>query len=279
MTIPSFEAYLDSLSPVSASPTGGEPADLDLCKRATEVIGSLEPLDTGSLAGAISGDPELLPVLAAVAGLSQERFKTWLKANFGTAGWITLGRRRAAEVVAAMQEHFDILELLRQQSVREWTWADVLAQVMSPRSRAGSAIQQGRELEDQVEAVINSVPLPFVARTRFVGTNGASAPADFAVPAGGDGALIAVAVKGFDSTGSKLTDTAREIEEMATIRKPGQFVFAVIDGHAWTRRQNDLRKIHALWAADRIEGLFNQSSLGDFQAALEDAARRVRLIA
>lgn len=279
MTIPSFEDYLDSLSPVSTFPASEEPADLDLCERATGVIGSLDPLDAQGLAEAISEDSELLPVLAAVAGLSQERFKTWLKANFGTAGWITLGRKRAVDVVAAMQEHLDILELLRQQSMREWTWADVLAQVMSPRSRAGSAIQQGRELEDQVEAVINAVPLPFVARTRFVGTNAATAPADFAIPDGGERALIAVAVKGFDSTGSKLTDTAREIEEMATIRKPGQFIFAVIDGHAWARRQNDLRRIHALWAADRIEGLFNQRSLAEFQAALEDAARRLRLTA
>lgn len=278
MTIPSFDEYLASLSPVSTFPAGGEPADLDLCKRATEAIGLLVPLDVGTLAGAVGREPQLLPVLAAVAGLSQERFKTWLNANFDTAGWVTLGRTRAADVIAAMQEQFDILELLRQQSAREWTWADVLAQVMSPRSRAGSAIRQGRRLEDQVEAVINAVPLPFVARTRFVGTNAASAPADFAIPTGEEGALIAVAVKGFDSTGSKLTDAAREIEEMATIRKPGQFVFAVIDGHAWARRQNDLRRIHALWGTDRIEGLFNQQSLPGFQMALEDAARRLRLI-
>lgn len=278
MTIPSFEDYLGSLSPVSAFPTAEEPADIELCRRATALISSMEPLDSTNLSQAIAKDSELLPVLAAVAGLSQERFKTWLNANFGTAGWITLGRRHAVEVVEAMQEHFDILPQLRQQAARQWTWADVLAQVMSPRSRAGSAIQQGRQLEDRVEAAITAVPLPFVARTRFVGTNAATAPADFAIPAGDEAAQIAVAVKGFDSTGSKLTDAAREIEEMATIRKPGQFIFAVIDGHAWSRRQNDLRRIHALWAADRIEGLFNQRSLGDFELALEDAARRLRLI-
>ncbi|HEX5593514.1 MAG TPA: hypothetical protein VFX35_09210, partial [Solirubrobacterales bacterium] len=108
--------------------------------------------------------------------------------------------------------------------------------------------------------------------------NALSAPADFAIPGKEEEALIAVAVKGFDSTGSKLTDARREIEEMATIRKPGQYIFAVIDGHGWARRQGDLRRIHDLWATDRIAGLFSQVSLPDFQMSLEDAARRLRLI-
>jgi hypothetical protein len=278
MTVPTFEEYLASLSPVSAFPAGGDPADLELCERATDVVSSMDPLDPPKLATAISSEPDLLPVLAAVAGLSQERFKGWLKANFGTAGWITLGRQSALNVVTAMQDQFDLLDRLRDQSAREWTWADVLAQVMSPRSRAGSAIQQGRDLEDQVEAAINAVSLPFVARTRFVGANALSAPADFAIPGGGEESLIAVAVKGFDSTGSKLTDARREIEEMATIRKPGQYIFAVIDGHGWARRQGDLRRIHNLWETDRIEGLFSQVSLPDFQLSLQDAGRRLRLI-
>jgi hypothetical protein len=277
MTVPTFEDYLASLSPVSTFPVG-VPADLELCEQATKEIGSLNPLDSASLATAVSREPRLLPVMAAVTGLSQERFKGWLKVTFGTEGWITLGRQRALDVVTAMEDQFGILGLLREQSTRDWTWADVLAQVMSPRSRAGSAIQQGRDLEDQVEAVINAVPLPFLARTQFVGSNALSAPADFAIPGGEDKAQIAVAVKGFDSTGSKLTDARREIEEMATIRKPGQYIFAVIDGHGWARRQGDLRRIHDLWAADRIEGLFNQRSLVEFQAALEDAGRRLRLI-
>ena len=277
MNIPTFEEYLSSLSPVSTFPAGA-PADLELCQQATEAIGSLDPLDSPNLAEAVSQEPGLLPVMAAVTGLSQERFKGWLKVNFDTEGWITLGRQRALDVVTAMEDQFDILDLLREQAARDWTWADVLAQVMSPRSRAGSAIQQGRDLEDRVEAVINAVPLPFAARTQFVGINALSAPADFAMPAGGDLAQIAVAVKGFDSTGSKLTDARREIEEMATIRKPGQYIFAVIDGYGWARRQGDLRRIHDLWAADRIEGLFNQGSLVEFQAALQDAGRRLRLI-
>ncbi len=278
MSVPSFEDYLDSLSAVAPEITAAEPEALDLCARATAAIIALKPLQPDTLAKAIEEDPEFVPVLAAAAGLSQERFKTWLQARFKTAGWITLGRTRATELVEAMDKDFGLVALLAAQSQRQWTWADVLARVMAPRQRAGKAIQQGRDLEDEVEAVIERLGLDFVPRTRFEGAGGQTAPADFAVPAGGADALIAVGVKGFDSTGSKLTDARREIEEMAKVRRPMQFIFAVVDGYGWIRRQNDLRSIHTLWAKNQIDGLYNRSSLKDFRKAMHSAAKRLDLI-
>jgi hypothetical protein len=278
VSVPDFEDYLTSLSAVAPEATAAEPEALDLCVRATAFVVALDPLDREGLSGAVATDPHIVPVFAAAAGLSQERFKTWLQTRFGTAGWVTLGRSRAAELVAAMDDDFGLLTLLTEQAQREWTWADVLARVMAPRQRAGSAIQQGRDLEDEVEAVITGIELDFVPRTRFEGSAGQSAPADFAIPAGGGDALIAVAVKGFDSTGSKLTDARREIEEMAKVRLPTQFIFAVVDGQGWIRRQNDLRSIHRLWAEKRIDGLYNRASLGSFEGSLRDAARRLDLI-
>lgn len=276
--VPTFEEYLRSLSAVAPRATAAEPDALDLCVHATATIASLSPLDRENLAHAVASDPHLLPVFAAVAGLSQERFKTWLQSRFETAGWITLGRQRPRDLVDAMDDDLDLIRLLVEQSEREWTWADVLARVMAPRQRAGSAIRQGRNLEDEVESVIEGLGLAFEPRTRFVGTGQQTAPADFAIPAGGTEALITVAVKGFDSTGSKLTDARREIGEMAKIRKPTQFIFAVVDGQGWIRRQNDLRQIHGLWADERIDGLYNRTSLGDFDSAMQQAARRLGLI-
>lgn len=277
MTVPSFEDYLKSLAAVEPQGAVAEPEALDLCVKATATIALLDPLDEQSLAAAVQADPDILPVLAAAANLSQERFKTWLQARFETAGWITLGRSRPDDLVAALDEDFALIELLTLQAQREWTWADVLARMMSTRQRAGSAIQQGRDLEDEVELVIKSVGLDFVPRTQFEGSNGRTAPADFAIPTNGDDALIAIAVKGFHSTGSKLGDAAREIEEMALVRKPTQFIFAIVDGQGWIRRRNDLRKIHGLWGSNRIDGLFNRASLGDFETALRGAARRLDL--
>lgn len=277
MTPDGFAEYLCSLSSVAPPAGTAEPEALGQCVRATAVVAALDPLDRESLARAVEAEAEIVPVLAAAAGQSQERFKTWLQSRFGTAGWVMLGRRQADELIDAMDADLGLMPTLADQREREWTWADVLARVMAPRQRAGHAVRQGRDLEDEVERVVRSVGVPVQARTRFEGAGEESAPADFAIPAGGGDTLVAIAVKGFDSTGSKLTDARREIEEMAKVRRPTQFIFAVVDGLGWLRRQNDLRQIHTLYESDRIDGLFCQNSLDKFETTLRDATRRLGL--
>ncbi len=87
-----------------------------------------------------------------------------------------------------------------------------------------------------------------------------------------------MAAKGFNSTGSKLTDAVREIDEMATHRKPIQFVYVLIDGIGWLGRHNDLRRIHALAEQGAIDGLYSLALLGQFGLDLGLAARRVGVI-
>lgn len=277
MTQASFDEYLKSLAPVDPDPVVADPALLELCVRTTASIAVLDQIDRDTVASLVQSEPEIARVLATVVGLSQERFKGWLKSTFDTEGWKTLGRTRANEFVTAMDNDYGVLNLLIEQSTREWTWADVLARGMAPTHRAGSAVRQGRDLEDQVEEVIERVGLQFVPRTSFKGRSDDVAPSDFAIPGGGKAAEIAVAVKGFDSTGSKLTDARREIEEMAKIRTPRQYIFVIVDGQGWIRRQQDLRRIHNLWIQQEIDGLFNQGSLRDFESSLRDAANRLNL--
>ncbi len=273
----SFEDYLGSLAPFAPEVAGTEPEALALCERATAAISSLRPLSEPKLADAIAADPQIVPVLAAVVGLSQERFKTWLQGRFETAGWVTLGRQQPGVLIEALEEDFGLLALLEAQSTRTWTWADALARVMAPRQRAGTSVQAGRALEDAVEERIKVVGLVYEARGRFSGKAGATAPADFAIPTGRE-ALIAVAVKGFDSTGSKLSDAAREIEQMVEVRTARQYIFAVVDGQGWLRRQGDLRRIYRLWEAQLIDGLYTRAQLDSFEEALQQAAKRVGLL-
>lgn len=272
----SFDDYLDSLSPFVPQGAGAEPEALVLCQRATASIAGLGDLDRAKLATVVEADPHIAPVLAAVVGLSQERFKTWLQGQFGTAGWVTLGRTRSVELVDALDDHFALLALLEAQSARTWTWADVLARIMAPRQHAGGWVQQGRDLEDAVEVKVKALGVAYVPRTRFTGKADQTAPADFVIPSGPD-ALIAVAVKGFDSTGSKLSDATREIEQMVEVKTARQFIFAVVDGQGWMRRQGDLRRIHELWTKKLIDGLYTRGQLDAFASALEEATRRVGL--
>jgi hypothetical protein len=191
---------------------------------------------------------------------------------------MTLGRSRASEVVDCLDDDHGIVAALNGQSSRVWTWADVLARTMAPRQRAGGAIEQGRALENAVEEVVQATGLAFVPRTRFEGTAERTGPADFAIPGALGEAKIAVGVKGYDSTGSKLTDAATEIETMAAVRKPTQFIFAIVDGHGWLRRKGDLRRIHALWENGQIDGVYSQNTLDLFGNALKAAARRIDLL-
>ena len=272
----SFDDYLASLSPFVPQGAGAEPEAIVLCERATASIAGLADLDRVSLAAIVEADAHIAPVFAAVVGLSQERFKTWLQGRFGTAGWVTLGRTRSAELVEALDDDFSLVALLEAQSARRWTWADVLARIMAPRQHAGGWVQQGRDLEDAVEEKVKALGVAYSVRTRFTGKADQTAPADFAIPNGPD-ALIAVAVKGFDSTGSKLSDATREIEQMVEVKTSRQFIFAVVDGQGWMRRQGDLRRIHELWAKRVIDGLYTRGQLDGFASALDDATRRVGL--
>lgn len=275
---PSFAAYVESLSPFEPAKLDVDPHALALAERATAKVRAILPVTRASLARELAQDPEIAQVLAAVVGLSQERFKTWLKDRFGTAGWIRLSKQRSADLVDALDEEFGLVGALETDSGREWQWSDVLVRVMSPRQNAGASVRQGRAVEDAVEQVVSQLALPYQTRTRFTGKAGRSAPADFVVTDGDGEAAIAIAVKGFDSTGSKLSDAAREIEEMVQVKTPRQFVFAVVDGQGWKRRQSDLRRIHKLWTDRVVDGLFTRSQLGALAAELRAAARRLDLL-
>jgi hypothetical protein len=140
-----------------------------------------------------------------------------------------------------------------------------------------AVMQQGRELEDAVEEAIKALGLPYVARTRVHGRADLTAPADFAIPDGRH-ALVAVAVKGFDSTGSKLSDAAREIEQMVEAKTPRQYIFAVVDGQGWVRRQGDLRRIYDLWRRHLIDGVYPRGGLVQFETDLAVAAERLGIL-
>jgi len=228
-----------------------------------------------SLAAFVAKHPDSVPVLATVAGLTREMLKNQLRHRMGSSSWTKLARTDPNALVATLDE-FGLVARLSEQMRRSWTFADVLVEryLWSQRGASG-AIGRGRGVEDRIESVVRQLGVPFQLRTRFTGRGGATAPCDLAVPAGGDRAQIVVAVKGFNSTGSKLSDAVREIEAMAEARLPTQYVFAVIDGIGWKNRQADLRRIYELWDRRSIDGLFTLAHLDRFEVDLRDAVARV----
>lgn len=277
MAIPTYDEYVASLSRVTAyvDPTLDTP-EAQAIKYAAVSLGALTTVDLGTLRTWIQANPQGVPVLGLVVGLSQEKLKNALRQHLGSSSWTRLARENPAGIAGMLDAEFSLVASLGGQRYRSYTFGDLLVARAGTRVYAASAGTAGRLVEDRIEAIAADLGLPYVTRTRFEGRNHRTAPCDLAVPgAGGAGgaAQIVVAAKAFDSTGSKLTDAVREVEEMADVRKPSQFVMAVIDGIGWLSRANDLRKIHALWQSGQIDGMYTLTTLGDFRADLEHAAR------
>jgi hypothetical protein len=249
-----------------------------------EFVGRLEKLAASGhltregLGSLVENEPNYVPALALCVRLSQEQLKNSLKNELGTAGWLKLARTRPLELVDMLDREYGLIDEVTTQLDRTWSFSDVLEERFAPRLKASGAIGRGRSLEDEVEQIVESLGLPRQMRTRFIGRGGESAPCDVAIPAGGSEAHIVVGIKAFDSTGSKLTAAADEVQIMATARKPTQFVFVVLDGIGWKNRLSDLRKIHQRWANDEIDGVYTKADLPQFAIDLEDAARQRKLM-
>ncbi|MDQ0602285.1 hypothetical protein QF037_006630 [Streptomyces canus] len=273
-----FDDYLNSLTRLTehVDPTL-DTFDSALIKQAGNSLDSLPEISRESLALWVSTHSDWGHVLGLAVGLPQEKFKNNLKQLFGTSGWVTLARRSPDELVKKLDEEFGLVAAIEAQRGRSYSFGDLLAERGGGRRSAARAGNSGRSLEDRIEEIAKELGLQYSVRTRFVGVGNQTAPCDLVLP-NGLNAEIAVAAKGFDSTGSKLTDAVREIKEMADVRMPRQFIFAVVDGIGWLSRQADLRSLHQLWMERKIDGLYNVASLAQFRDDLEDAARRTRLL-
>jgi len=243
-----------------------------------EALSSMPRVTKKSLTSLVAEHPDWVPIVGLCVGLTQEQLKNTLKYRLGSSAWERLARTQASDLIDLLDGEFRLVDQIKQQRTKKWTLADVLAERYASRTRAAGSIGRGRSVEDQVERVVNDLGLPRRMRTNFQGRGGRTAPCDLAIPEGADSALIVCGIKGFDSTGSKLTDAAREIEAMADVRLPNQYVFAVVDGMGWLSRLSDLRRIYSLWEQQSLDGLYTLSHLPEFRTDLERAARRVGLV-
>lgn len=268
-----FDEYLTSLSKLSADiDPVAETVEASDIKSVALDLEAWAPFTTDSLIWWVANNRDAAYVLGLVLGMSQERLRNEMRRLFGTTSVERVVRSDPDGFVSRFDHEFRVVELLNAQLTRTYTFGDVLAARAGGRVRANAAAASGRSVEDEIENIAVELGLPCETRTRFVGKHGLTAPCDLAIPAGSD-AVIAVAAKGFDSTGSKLTDAVREIQEMAEVRLPRQFICAVIDGMGWQSRKADLKRLWDLWDSDAIDGLYTLSNLDVFRADIAQQAR------
>jgi hypothetical protein len=256
MTMLTFDDYLNSLTQLSdpfdpTTPT----AESEEIRTIARALCALTSIDRASLSDFIAQTPDAVPVLGLAAGLTREKLKNVLRHLLGSAAWATLARQRPEDLVEMLDEKYEVVRLIAEQRVRNYDFGDVLVARAGTRRTARVAGATGLRIEDEIEGAAKDLGLPCATRTRFEGRNGETAPCDLAIPSGGSNARIVVAAKGFDSTGSKLTDAVREVKEMAEKRLPSQYVMAAVDGIGWKSRVKDFRDIFELWEKKRIDGL------------------------
>jgi hypothetical protein len=276
--IPTFEEYVASLGQLTAwaDPTIDTDDAIDI-RLAAASLATLDAITLATLTNWVAEHPEWVSVLGLAVGLSREKLKVTLKHHFKTASWASLARSKPAELVTALDQDYDLVRLITLQRLRAYDFGDVLVARSGTRRNAVAGAKSGRALEDKIEAIAKDLDLPYETRTRFVGRHGQTGPCDLVIPTGKN-AAIAVAAKAFGSSGSKQSAAWKEVEDMANVRKPSQFIMAVIDGIGWESRLADLRRIYDLWAAHDIDGMYTVASLDQFRSDLEDAARRHKLL-
>jgi hypothetical protein len=267
---PSFDDFKATLRRVQVHAPLVETSEHVKIRECADKLVALPTIDRAALTEALSDQGrisrDMLRTLGLVVGLSHERLTSELAAHLGDQE-----RRDTSRVVEFLDQEFGVAQEVNAARARSYGWPDVLVARAGSRRTAGRAIAGGRSVEDAIEAVVQVLGLPYELRTRFRG-RAAEAPCDVAIPTGGATAEIVCAAKGFDSTGSKLTDAVREIEEMANVRAPSQYVLAVVDGIGWHRRRSDLQKIFRLYAGRQIDGLYTLALLDEFRKDVDQAA-------
>jgi hypothetical protein len=222
-------------------------------------------IDAPALATLLREHPQALDVLRLIAGEGQEPLAHRICDALGgkRRGWSalrSLAQRKPEEMAAALVT-IGIPALVHEQVSREWTINDVaLERYKLGRGRAIAGQSRGRGLENEVEAILRGIPVPFDSRITFTGAGGVTVKCDFAIPAR-DEPQIVIEVKGYEATGSKLTDFLGDILKIKQAKAYHTYLFVVTDGRGWFNRQSDLKRLLDLHLDGTIEMIYTRARL------------------
>jgi hypothetical protein len=272
------DAYLARLQKITTHVDPNLESDASKQLRAAgATLADLDEITHESVVEWAKAHPKDVNALGLTVGLSREKLGNQINARFGTTSWAKVAKEQPDNLVTWFTSEFDLLESLQAQHSRQYNFGDILVARGTSRQTAGSAGLAGKSIEDKVESIVIDLGLPYEMRGRFTGRRGETGPADVAIP-DFERTQIAIACKGFDSTGSKLTAAVSEVELMEQVRHAHQYIFAVVDGIGWNARKADFRRMFALAEDGRINGLYALADLDRFREDLRDAAVRVKLL-
>jgi hypothetical protein len=231
------------------------------------------PVTTDDLAAALREKPEFLDVCRLFLGKGQESVAHMLCGQLGGQhlGWTALRKQAGRDPVkmATALTALDMPAVIDQHLSRRWEAEDILVErYKMSRGRAIAGQHRGRALEDEVAAVLTTAGVPFVPRVTFTGKEGQKAKCDFAIPTKAQPRVV-IEAKGFEATGSKLTDFLGDILKIGQAKGYHMYFFLVTDGRGWHNRVSDLRKIVEDHQKGLIDMIYTRHRLGDLAAAVK----------
>lgn len=216
-------------------------------------------------------DPRFLDVCRLLLGKGQEPAAHLLCDALGSRmSWTRLRAlaRQQPERIATALVALKLPEVIQNHLGRKWLAEDILVErYKMSRGRAIAGQRRGRALENEVGAALREMGVPFERGVTFVGKKGATAKCDFAIP-GREHPKVVIEAKGFEATGSKLTDFLGDILKIAQAKDFHMYFLLVTDGRGWHHRISDLRRIVEYHHEKLIDMIYTRARLADLAAVV-----------
>jgi hypothetical protein len=229
------------------------------------------PVMADDLLAELRTDPRFLEICRLFLGKGQEpAAHVFCEALGVRVSWTKLQAmaRQEPERLTKALDSLKFPELIQSHLDRRWQAEDILIErYKMSRGRAIAGQRRGRSLEDDVAAVLKELRIPFDRGVSFLGKRGATAKCDFAIP-GRDRPKVVIEAKGFEATGSKLTDFIGDILKIAQAKDFHMYFFLVTDGRGWHNRVSDLRKIVEFHDENLIDMIYTRVRLSDLAVVI-----------
>lgn len=232
-----------------------------------------QPITAAGLTGLLGENANFLDVCRLFLTKSQEAVAHQLSDALGSQrmGWSRLRSvaRKEPERIAQALVSLGLPGVIQRHLDRQWQAEDILIErYKMTRGRAIAGQKRGRGLEDEVEAVLEAAGVPFERNVTFTGHKGKTAKCDFAVPSKLTPKVV-IEAKGFEATGSKLTDFLGDVLKIGQAKGFHMYFFLVTDGRGWHHRASDLRHLVNYHRDDLIDMIYTQQRLGQLAEAVQ----------
>ncbi|HEY3836983.1 MAG TPA: DpnII family type II restriction endonuclease [Bryobacteraceae bacterium] len=225
------------------------------------------PLTAGDLEQEFRANPVFLDVCRLFIGRAQEPVAHEICAHLGrsSGNWGDLKKaaRRDPAKMASVMVALEVPALIEEQLNCVWRSEDMLVErYQLTRGRAMSGQSRGRSLENEVDRVLAELGILCEKRKTFTGREGKQAKCDFAVPSMMHPKIV-IESKGFEATGSKLTDFLGDVLKIGEAKAYHMYFFVVTDGRGWHNRESDLKRLISFQHDGLIDMIYTRARLGE----------------